>query len=73
MEITAFISVRQRLGTMQLSAFIAVIPLVHVTETGHKSKTVFPFAQLADPAFCISIVKLIYALFISKLPVQFIF
>ena len=72
MEITAVISVCKRLGPMQLSAFIAVIPLVHVTETRHKCKAVFPLAQLADPALRVGIVKFIYALFVDKFPVQFI-
>lgn len=72
MEVTAVISVRKRFRPMQLSAFIAVIPLVHVTETGHKCKAVFPLAQLADPTLCVGIVKFIYALFVDKFPVQLI-
>ena len=72
MEVTAVVSVRKCLRPMQLSAFIAVIPLVHITETGHKCKAVFPLAQLADPALRVGIVKFIYALFVGKFPVQLI-
>ena len=72
MEITAFISVCQCLRPVEQAAIIPVIPLVHITKTGHKLKTVLTFSQLADAALRIGIVELVNTLLIIEFPVQFI-
>ena len=73
MKVAAVIPLCQRFGTVQLSAFVSVVSLIHIAQTGNKFKAVLSDAQLTDTAFCVCIIELIHAFFIAKFPVKCIF
>lgn len=44
MEIATIIALCERFGAVELSAFVAIIPFVHIAKAGNKFKAVFSLA-----------------------------
>ena len=72
-EVAALIAVCQRLRAVKLSPLVAVVALIHITEAWDKFEAAFPFAELADAAFGVDIIKFVHAFLIVKLPVKLVF
>ena len=72
MEIAAFIAVCERFSAVKPSAFIAVVPFIHIAQAGNKFKAVFTLSKLADTALSVGVIKLVHALLIVKPPVKLI-
>ncbi len=60
MEVAAVITVCKRFRAVKLSALVAIVAFVHIAEARYEFKTFFQFSELADAAFGIGVVELVF-------------